>query len=291
MTKVILQGPGLTHDHARLLARQLGGRVEPDNEFCLIRGNLSVDRLGELTQIRQQYPFDINVLSEDFDAASMRLLVTDMDSTLVAIESIDEVARYAGVREQVSRVTEAAMSGEISFAQSFTERLGLLAGIPTTALDEVYEKRLRLNPGALRMIETVRSRAIKVALVSGGFNYFAARLAKDLSLDYYLANEPETANHHLTGRVLGNIVGAETKAAFLGRLCQELNISTCQSIAVGDGANDLKMLATSGLGIAYHARPVVQNQADAVINYCGLEGVLGLLGFHANQARRVRRTP
>jgi len=281
MTRLVLQGPDLNFDHARHLARRLGGRIEPGNDFCLIRVDRSVDRLEELAHFRQQYPFDINVLGEDFDAASVRLLVTDMDSTLVAIESINEVASYAGVKEQVSRVTEAAMNGEISFEQSFTERLGLLAGVSLTALDEVYEKRLRLNPGARKMIEAVRSRGMKVALVSGGFNYFAARLARELPLDFYLANEPETANNQLTGRVLGNIVGAETKAAFLSRLCNELNISARQSIAVGDGANDLQMLAASGLGIAYHARPLVQNQADAVINHCGLEGVLGLLGLNA----------
>jgi phosphoserine phosphatase len=169
------------------------------------------------------------------------------------------------------------MRGEINFETSLTKRIGLLEGLPADALEHVYNERLKLNSGGEAMIAGLKSRDIKIALVSGGFTYFTARLKKRYQLDYTLSNTLEIRNNKLTGKVHGTIVGAEAKAGFLLQLCKELGISTQQVVAMGDGANDLKMMKLAGLSIAYHAKPTVQAEADAVLNYCGLEGVLGLL--------------
>ena len=206
------------------------------------------------------------------------LLVMDMDSTLITIECIDEIAGMQGLKPQVSAITEAAMRGEIDFAESLRRRVSLLAGLDESALQRVYDERLKLSPGAETLLATVQAAGIKTLLVSGGFTFFTERLKPRLSLDYTAANTLEIADGKLTGRVLGDIVDAQGKADWLNRVRSELNLAPAQVIAMGDGANDLKMMAEAGVSIAYRAKPVVRAQASHALNQVGLDGILPLLG-------------
>ena len=206
------------------------------------------------------------------------LLVMDMDSTLITIECIDEIADMQGLKPQVSAITEAAMRGEIDFAESLRQRVSLLAGLDESALQRVYDERLKLSPGAETLLATIQAAGIKTLLVSGGFTFFTERLKPRLSLDYTAANTLEIADGKLTGRVLGDIVDAQGKADWLNRVRSELNLAPAQVIAMGDGANDLKMMAEAGVSIAYRAKPVVRAQASHALNQVGLDGILPLLG-------------
>ena len=206
------------------------------------------------------------------------LLVMDMDSTLITIECIDEIADMQGLKPQVSAITEAAMRGEIDFAESLRRRVALLAGLDQSALQRVYDERLQLSPGAETLLAAARTAGIKTLLVSGGFTFFTERLQPRLGLDYTAANTLDVAGGKLTGRVLGDIVDAQGKADWLNRVRAELNLAREQVIAMGDGANDLKMMAAAGISIAYHAKPVVRGQASYALNRVGLDGVIPLLG-------------
>lgn len=206
------------------------------------------------------------------------LLVMDMDSTLITIECIDEIADMQGLKPQVSAITEAAMRGEIDFAESLRRRVSLLAGLDESALQRVYDERLKLSPGAETLLATVQAAGIKTLLVSGGFTFFTERLKPRLGLDYTAANTLEIADGKLTGRVLGDIVDAQGKADWLNRLRSELDLAPAQVIAMGDGANDLRMMAEAGVSIAYRAKPVVREQASHALNQVGLDGILPLLG-------------
>ena len=204
------------------------------------------------------------------------LCVMDMDSTLISIECIDEIADMIDIKPQVAAITERAMQGELDFAQSLRERVALLKGLQETDLMRVLNERLQLNPGALEWVETCKKNNITTLLVSGGFNFFADRVKAMLGLDYAVANSLEIVDGKLTGRVLGDIVDAQRKADELTRLRDELGLSATQTIAIGDGANDLKMMSVAGVGVAYHAKPVVQAQATYALNHMGLDGVIGL---------------
>lgn len=206
------------------------------------------------------------------------LLVMDMDSTLITIECIDEIADMHGLKPQVSAITEAAMRGEIDFAESLRRRVALLGGLDQSALQRVYDERLQLSPGAETLLATVHAAGIKTLLVSGGFTFFTECLKPRLGLDYTAANTLEVADGKLTGRVLGNIVDAQGKADWLQRVRDELGLTKAQVVAIGDGANDLKMMAEAGVSIAYRAKPVVRAQASHALNHVGLEGVVPLLG-------------
>lgn len=204
------------------------------------------------------------------------LVVMDMDSTLISIECIDEIADMQGLKPQVSAITEAAMRGEIDFAESLRRRVALLKGLDENALQRVYDERLQLNPGAEIMLAALKKHGIKTLLVSGGFVFFTERLKARLGLNFTYANTLEVANGKLTGNVLGNIVDAQAKADFLVRTRDALNLKPEQVIAMGDGANDLKMMAQAGVSIAYHAKPVVRVQASYALNFAGLDGLVNL---------------
>jgi phosphoserine phosphatase len=206
------------------------------------------------------------------------LLVMDMDSTLITIECIDEIADMQGLKPQVSAITEAAMRGEIDFAESLRRRVSLLEGLDQSALQRVYDERLQLSPGAETLLTAARAAGIRTLLVSGGFTFFTERLKPRLGLDYTAANTLDVAGGKLTGRVLGDIVDAQGKADWLNRVRTELSLSREQVIAMGDGANDLKMMAEAGVSIAYRAKPVVREKASYALNQVGLEGVIPLLG-------------
>ena len=209
--------------------------------------------------------------------ADFSLVAMDMDSTLITIECIDEIADMQGLKAQVSAITESAMRGELDFAASLTRRVALLAGLEASALERVYEERLQLSPGAERMLDAVKAAGLKTLLVSGGFTFFTDRLKARLGLDYTHANVLEVENGRLTGRVVGGIVDAEEKARTVERVCAELGVDTRRAIVMGDGANDLKMMGVAGLSVAFRAKPVVRAQADVALNVSGLDGVLAVL--------------
>lgn len=201
-----------------------------------------------------------------------KLLAMDMDSTLITIECIDEIADYCGKKAEVAAITEAAMRGEITdYDTSLRQRVALLAGLSTKALDAVYADRLRFNRGAKQLVNNAKARGLKTLLVSGGFTYFTSRVQEELGIDYVRSNELEIADGKLTGRVVGTIVNAEVKATEVKARCAELGVLSTKAIAVGDGANDLKMMAVSGLSVAYHAKPTVHARANAAIHFGGLE--------------------
>lgn len=204
------------------------------------------------------------------------LVVMDMDSTLITIECIDEIADMLGIKPQVAEITESAMRGELDFAQSLTKRVALLAGLDQSALQRVYDERLQLSPGAERFLNTLQAHGIKTLLVSGGFTFFTDKLKPRLKLDYTASNTLEIIGGKLTGKVLGTIVDAQGKADRLNSLREQLGLKKEQVIAIGDGANDLKMLGQAGIGVAYHAKPVVREQTTYALNYVGLDGVLNL---------------
>ena len=282
MTRLLLQPATLAEGQAAEIAHALGGAARPGERAWHI-DTAAAPAPALLAALRRRHDCDLNVLPPDFHPARVGLLISDMDSTLISIECIDEIADFAGLKPQVAAITEAAMRGEIDFETSLQRRVALLAGLPMEVLERVYEERLRLNPGAETLVEELRARGIPFALVSGGFTVFTERLRQRLGLDFTLANELEIENGRLTGRVKGDIVGAQAKARFLRDLCQRLGISGDQVIAVGDGANDLEMMRQAGLSVAYHAKPAVQARADLAINHGGLDAILAALDPDAQQ--------
>jgi len=207
--------------------------------------------------------------------ADCRVLAMDMDSTLINIECIDEIADMMGLKPAVAAITEAAMRGEIAdFSESLRRRVALLEGTPVAALERVYEERLRLNPGADRLLSSVQAAGLKILLVSGGFTFFTDRLRPRLGLDETHSNTLEVRDGLLTGKVSGPIVDADGKAAHLRAFAAAHGASPEQIIAMGDGANDLKMLGLAGYSVAYRAKPVVRRQARYALNVSGLDGVL-----------------
>jgi len=208
--------------------------------------------------------------------STIRLVVMDMDSTLINIECIDEIADMCGLKPEVAAITELSMRGEIDFTQSLRSRVALLKDLDESALQRVVDERLRLNPGAQALIDHCRQHGIKTMLVSGGFDFFANHVKAMLGLDYAHANTLEITSGKLTGDLLGNIVDAQAKADYLVETREQLGLAVDQVIAIGDGANDLKMMAVAAAGVAYHAKPIVQQQATYALNHTGLDGVLNL---------------
>ena len=207
--------------------------------------------------------------------ADLRVLAFDMDSTLITIECIDEIAAHAGLKDAVSAVTASAMRGEIDFRASLVRRVALLQGLPVTSLDAVYRERLELSPGAETLLAAARAVGARTLLVSGGFTFFTDRLRERLGLDHTVSNVLEVANGRLTGRVLGDIVDADGKAAAL-RAMRARHADSGWVVAIGDGANDLPMLRAADVSVAYRAKPVVRAQATHAIDHGGLDAVLNL---------------
>jgi phosphoserine phosphatase len=214
--------------------------------------------------------------------ADFGLVAFDMDSTLIDIECVDEIAAAAGLKAEVAAITEATMRGEIAdFKESLRRRVALLAGVPKSALHEIATHRLRLNPGVERFVEAVRAAGLKTLLLSGGFTFFSDRVAARLHIDRARANVLEIVDGRLTGRLVaqdwGDIVdGAEKRRTLLG-MCEELGLPASRAIAVGDGANDLPMMAAAGLSIAFHAKPKVREQASIAIDEGGMDRALEIL--------------
>lgn len=210
--------------------------------------------------------------------ADFGLIAMDMDSTLITIECIDEIADFAGRKPEVAAITASAMRGEIDWPQSLRQRVAQLAGLPESVLQQVIDERLKLSPGAETLIAAARKLRIKLLLVSGGFTFFTDRLKARLNIDYAYSNALEIVDGKLTGKVTGPLCDAEGKARHLRETATSLSLPRERCIAIGDGANDLKLLAEAGLSIAYRAKPVVQAEAKVAINYVGLDGLLALFG-------------
>ena len=231
--------------------------------------------LAPLKTITQQYQLDLAKTDSQQSLTDFKLLAMDMDSTLISIECVDEIADYCGKKAEVSAITEATMRGEITdFNESLRRRVALLAGLEATVLEKVYAERLQLNPGAANLIKAAHLAGLKTLLVSGGFSFFTDRIQARLNLSYSRSNTLEIIDGKLTGKLLGPIVNAQIKRETVQTLSHELGINTDKVMAIGDGANDLEMMSVAGISIAYHAKPAVAAKAKQVIEFGGLDTVL-----------------
>jgi phosphoserine phosphatase len=272
---LIIQGLNVETNDLKQLAKLAGAsgiEQTTSNVFRLANASPHAD----IEALCAKAQLDFAFVPETQTLSQIGLVVMDMDSTLITIECIDEIADMLQLKPQVAAITESAMRGEIDFAQSLTQRVALLAGLDQGALQRVYDERLKLSPGAERFLSTLQQHNIKTLLVSGGFTFFTDKLKPRLMLDYTASNTLEIVDGKLTGKVLGTIVDAQGKADHLKRQRDQLGLKREQVIAIGDGANDLKMLGEAGISIAYHAKPVVRAQTTYAINYCGLDAVLNL---------------
>jgi phosphoserine phosphatase len=214
-----------------------------------------------------------------------RLLIADMDSTIIGVECIDEIADFAGVKPQVAEITERAMRGELDFEGALIERVGLLRDLSETALQQTFDERVRLNPGALALVRTMNAMGAMTALVSGGFTFFSTRVAEAAGFQYHQANTLLIEDGRLTGEVAEPILGREAKLEALKRLCAERGFTPDEAVAVGDGANDLAMLGAAGLGVAYRAKPAVAEAAAARLDHSDLTAILHLQGIRTEAFR------
>jgi len=230
--------------------------------------------------------FDVSLQPESLFRRSKRLVVLDMDSTLIRIEVIDELARAAGVGPEVARITERAMQGEMDYDESLRQRVGLLAGLDVKALDKIASD-LPLTEGAETMVRVLKRLGYKIAVISGGFSRAAEALKRRLELDYAYSNNLEVVGGKLTGRVVGPVVNAQRKAELLETIAQAEGVLLDQVIAVGDGANDALMLERAGLGIAFHAKAKLRERADTSISWAGLDAILYLLGISARELQEI----
>ncbi|WP_298901673.1 phosphoserine phosphatase SerB [uncultured Psychroserpens sp.] len=246
-----------------------------------IRGKIDckVDFTEKFMQISKELDVDIAFQEDNIFRRNRRLVCFDMDSTLIQAEVIDRLAEIAGVGDEVRAITESAMQGEIDFNESFIKRMKLLKGLKEEVLHDVAVN-LPITKGAKRLIDTLKSYGFKTAILSGGFTYFGNYLKEKLGMDYVYANQLEIVDGVLTGSYIGDIVDGDKKAEYLKEIAKMEGIDIGQTIAVGDGANDLQMLNLAGLGIAFHAKPKVKDNAQSSISSIGLDGVLYLLGYH-----------
>lgn len=280
---------GLNIDAIKRLTGRPPLKGEPTGaKACIeisVRGVMNAEQREALQKKlleRMSEGMDISFQKDDIFRRSRRLICFDMDSTLIHTECIDELAERAGVGEQVKAITESAMRGEIDFTESFTRRVALLKGLDESVMEDIA-RNMPFNEGLERTMKILKTVGYKTAILSGGFTYFAKYLQQRFGFDYVYANELEIEDGKLTGRYLGDVVDGRRKAELLKLLCQVEGINLAQSVAVGDGANDLPMISLAGLGIAYHAKPKVKATADQSISTIGLEGILYFLGLKESQ--------
>lgn len=267
----------------RLTGRQPLNDEEAKSKSCVefsVRGTpASLNGMqSRFMHISSEEGFDISLQEDTMFRRCRRLVCFDMDSTLIETEVIDELAIRAGVGDQVKAITESAMRGEIDFCESFKQRVALLKGLDVSVMQDIAEN-LPITEGVGRMMQVLKTAGFKTAILSGGFTFFGEYLKRKFGFDYVYANELEIENGRLTGRYVGDIVDGKRKAELLRIIAQVENINIAQTIAVGDGANDLPMLSTAGLGIAFHAKPKVKANAKQSISTIGIDGILYFIGF------------
>ena len=275
---LVVQGPHVLREDLEVLQLMTGAAgIEP-----LSRAQCDAYRLHEpadhagVAEACAAAGYDWGLVPRARTLERVRLVAMDMDSTLITIECVDEIAALRGIGEHVATITAAAMRGEIDFRESLARRVALLAGMPATDLARVYDERLRLSPGATRMLDAFRAAGARTLLVSGGFTFFTDRLQARLALDYTLSNVLEITDGRLTGRITGDVVDGEAKAARFAELASRYRGADGIAVAIGDGANDLPMLAAADVSIAWRAKPRVRAAAMHAIDHCGLDGVLNL---------------
>ena len=285
MVSEVVAEQGLNIDAIQRLTGRppLDKREQPQAKACIefsVRGTPRdrEEMQSRFIQISSEEGFDISLQEDNMYRRCRRLICFDMDSTLIQAECIDQLAERAGVGEQVKAITERAMRGEIDFNESFRERVALLKGLDVEVMEEIA-RELPVTEGVGRMMEVLKRAGYKTAILSGGFTFFGEYLKRKFGFDYVYANELEVADGKLTGNYVGEIVDGKRKAELLKLIAQVENVNIAQTIAVGDGANDLPMLSTAGLGVASHAKPKVKATAKQSISTIGIDGVLYFLGF------------
>ena len=272
---LVVQGPALAQgdlDALSLLVKPQAVREIAPRAFRFINAmkNEGVPSLCEARRL------DYAWMEEGRRFAELRLVSMDMDSTLITIECIDELGDFAGRKAEIAAVTAQAMRGEIEYRESLRRRVKALAGLDEKVLLRVYDERLRLTPGAEVLVSKCKEHGVQLLLVSGGFTFFTDRLKKRLGLDHAISNVLEVRDGKLTGALLGEIVDADAKAAKFRQVVKTLTASREQTVAIGDGANDLKMMAEAGVSVAFRAKPVVRAQASCALSWCGLDAVVNL---------------
>jgi len=274
-TDLVIQGLEIETADLKQLAKLSGARAieQLDGRAFRLRGGRHAPGIAELCSARA---LDYAHVPVERRLADFRLLVMDMDSTLITIETIDELADMVGLKTEVAAITAQAMRGELEYDQSLERRVALLNGLEESALQRVYDERLKLTPGAEALLKRTQALGLRTLLVSGGFTYMTDRLKTRLKLDHCHSNILEISDGKLTGKVLGAIVNADGKREALLKVRDALGITRGEIIGIGDGANDLKFMAESGVSVAYHAKPVVREKATHAINYVHLDGVLHL---------------
>jgi len=277
MTDLIIQHPELGDAAVRSFAEAVGRSPDLREPALAAWRGVRIDR-ERAARLADEQAVDAGLVPQGATLADYRIAAFDMDSTLITIECVDEIADFVGRKAEVAAITEAAMRGEIAdYDESLRRRVALLEGLPEETLQKVWDERVRLTPGAERLVAQLKAAGLKILLVSGGFTFFTDRLKARLGIDFTRSNTLEIAGGRLTGGLVGKIVNASGKRQALEDACARIGCPTAQAIAVGDGANDLEMMGIAGVSVAYRAKPVVREKTTFAINHNGLDALLGWL--------------